>query len=165
MYLAVRPPPPPTANLLHLHSAVRSIQHGTRKDNTKKAYDRKTQEYREFVHCKFFFQDPYQREVVEHEKVYPFMFYCCFRENKVGKKAPKKPKNAPVFDEQEYDQVLTRFHNQPRDGPRLEPKHGLKASAIEQYKLQTCNQAVAPTTARRTKEYYSMGADLDSKVY
>ncbi|KAG7360183.1 centromere DNA-binding like protein [Nitzschia inconspicua] len=134
MYLAVRPPPPPTANLLHLHSAVRSIQHGTRKDNTKKAYDRKTQEYREFVHCKFSFQDPYQREVVEHEKVYSFMFYCCFRENKVGKKAPKKPKNAPLFDEQEYDQVLATFQNQPRDGPRLEPKHGLKASAIQQYK-------------------------------
>ncbi|KAG7350140.1 hypothetical protein IV203_009510 [Nitzschia inconspicua] len=47
MFLAVRPTPPPTDNILRLHSAVRSIQHGTRKDNTKKAYDRKTQEYRE----------------------------------------------------------------------------------------------------------------------
>ncbi|MGL5934762.1 MAG: hypothetical protein ACRCZI_03965, partial [Cetobacterium sp.] len=107
----------PNENQLNsnLEQTVLHLREDLRPDNTAKAQDPKVQEYFQFCDYQYG-HDPY-KYILECNKVYRFMWYQCFREQrrKGGTKAERQArKEGKFFDNDEYEAVMSHF----RDGPR-----------------------------------------------
>jgi Centromere DNA-binding protein complex CBF3 subunit, domain 2 len=126
-----------------LEQTVLEMGDSIRPGNTTRAFEPKTEEYFQF--CQHLYpNDPYKFNL-SYDKVYRFMFYVAFRDNKTkaGTKESRKARKDAVkqgihFDVNEYNKVMSRFNFSPgaqiseEDWPK--PEHPISLSNFEQYK-------------------------------
>jgi hypothetical protein len=115
--------------VLHLREELRPV-------NTAKAQDPKVLEYFQFCDIHYS-HDPY-RYVLECNKVYRFIWYQCFREQrkKGGTKAEREARaEGQYFNNEEYETVMAEFRNGPRTGFDLpQPKKPIGKCTLDSYK-------------------------------
>ena len=77
------------------------------KDNTKKAYEPKVNEYKDYCDHVFWFHDVMVRYTVTSESLYRFLFYHVFRDKKQS--LGKKRGALSAFDRVDYERVVSRY--------------------------------------------------------
>jgi hypothetical protein len=111
---------------------VNRLYNENKKLNTAKSYEPRVMEFREY--CDFVFSDlgAECRYTVTHEKVYPFMFYQCFRE--------KKPRHASRhssnfhFNHEDYIAIHHKYSSLTFNQPVEDPKACLGIESVMSYK-------------------------------
>lgn len=115
--------------VLHLREELRPV-------NTAKAQDPKVLEYFQFCDIHYG-HDPY-KYVLECNKVYRFIWYQCFREQrkKGGTKAERLARSeGNYFHNEEYEAVMAEFRNGPRTGFDLpQPQRPIGKCTLDSYK-------------------------------
>jgi Centromere DNA-binding protein complex CBF3 subunit, domain 2 len=120
----------------NLEEAVLNLRDDVRPENTAKSQDPKVLEY--FQYCDVIYEwDPY-RCILSCAKVYRFMWYTCFREQR-PKGATKAQRLARqqghYFNEAEYREVMRAFENGPADLLSLpQPKKPIGKCTFDSYK-------------------------------
>jgi hypothetical protein len=104
-------------------------------ENTKKAFDPKMTEY--FAFCKLVSPNDPHCTVLEHDKMYQFMYYQAFREHKKRGRQRIPRANKPVFDVDAFRDVISCFTD-PTTGLTTasipEPINPVWRSVFDQYK-------------------------------
>ena len=70
---------PPQTQLDSLRGLVDCFKDSARKENTAKAYDPKLQEFKDFCDHVYKDVDVEKRYIVNHDRLYKFLFYHIFR--------------------------------------------------------------------------------------
>jgi Centromere DNA-binding protein complex CBF3 subunit, domain 2 len=127
-----------------LEQAVLEMSESLWPGNTQKAFDPKIDEYFQF--CNYVYPHDLYRYNLSYDKVYRFMFYVAFRNNKTkaGTKESRKArreavKNGIHFDPESYNNVMSTFRGittgaeiTEADWPK--PEYPISLSNFEQYK-------------------------------
>jgi len=120
----------------NLEQTVLHLREELRPANTAKAQDPKVLEYFQFCDIHYG-HDPY-RYSLECNKVYRFIWYQCFREQrkKGGTKAQRIARsNGQYFDNEEYERVMAQFRNGPRTAFDLpQPSKPIGKCTLNAYK-------------------------------
>ena len=82
-----------------------ALSNGHRPSNTKKAYDPKKKEWYDFCDHQYRSLEPYMRYTVNNDKLYRFIYYQCFREQKTRKGVGRGVVQG--FKPSEYDRVMS----------------------------------------------------------
>jgi Centromere DNA-binding protein complex CBF3 subunit, domain 2 len=120
----------------NLEQTILHLREELRPENTAKAQDPKVMEY--FHFCDIHYgHDPY-RYSLECNKVYRFMWYQCFREQKQkgGTKAARIARTrGEYFNNEEYEAVMAQFQNGPRTAFDLpQPTKAIGKCTYDAYK-------------------------------
>lgn len=114
----------PVATNASLVRSLRAVQFEAMAFNTKKAYEPKEEEFKQFMdYTGRFISDPAERRRVDSYKAYNFMFYQAFRELFDLKKCNRMKKDGLHFDKELYESILDRF-DPDRGGTPGEPNKG-----------------------------------------
>ena len=89
----------------HLQTSVLTMQEDLRPENTQKAMDPKAREY--FTYCDLEYPNDPFKYILEYTKVYKFMYYQAFREQKP--RGGKKDINKELFDVEVYRELMASF--------------------------------------------------------
>jgi hypothetical protein len=136
LFAAQQPIQPPLALDMNpiLEQAVLAIQREYTPDNSNDIYDNKTKEY--FQYCDYCYPTDNYNKVLEANKLYRFMFYQAFRNQK--KRGGKRgTENSIRFDPVDYELVTKTYQtwmlgNSNAEPP--EPKIPVQNSTMDQYK-------------------------------
>ena len=108
-------------------AALRSIG---RRENTKKIYDPKLEEYREYCRSEYKHEDaPY---TVTRNKVWWFMLYQAMRKPK--KRGGKKVAPPPKFNQKEYNEIIAPFKQTTTSVMFVTPTKPVGFVCIDQYR-------------------------------
>jgi hypothetical protein len=129
-------PPEETAMDSRLEQTVLRITYEYRPDSTTTVYDSKSNKY--FQYCTSFYpNDPYAK-VLSQYKVYRFMFYQSFRNQKKRGGKSEDRATGTKFSRADYDEVMGRYENFfSSDNNRAAPPEPTKPvgkQTIDQYK-------------------------------
>lgn len=117
-----------------LEQAVQAVRRVYRVESANVLYDSKTQEY--FNFCDYVYPNQPYGKVLTADKVYKFMFYQSFREQKQrgGPRGTVESRNR--FDDVAYDRILLQYQSWMSDTGTdpPEPTKPVKLSTIDQYK-------------------------------
>jgi Centromere DNA-binding protein complex CBF3 subunit, domain 2 len=94
---------------LQMRRSVTVMNESFRPTNTQKCHEPKFEEYFEF--CEFVYPEDRYKYNINSEKVYRFMFYTAFREQK--RRGGKKNSTKPRFDPFGYTTIMARFDGDP----------------------------------------------------
>ncbi|KAG7337517.1 centromere DNA-binding like protein [Nitzschia inconspicua] len=87
--------------------------------NTARSYEPRVEEFKAYCDVVFSGLGPERRYTVTHEKIYPFMFYQCFRE----KKAPaSRGAKIPRFNHDDYIAIHNKYSSLTQDQRVEDPK-------------------------------------------
>jgi hypothetical protein len=127
-----------------LEQAVLEMSESLWPSNTQKAFDPKIDEYFQF--CNYVYPHDLYRYNLSYDKVYWFMFYVAFRNNKTnaGTKESRKArreavKNGIHFDPESYNNVMSTFQGATTGAEITEadwpkPEYPISLLNFEQYK-------------------------------
>jgi Centromere DNA-binding protein complex CBF3 subunit, domain 2/Transcriptional activator of glycolytic enzymes len=123
-----------------LEETILEMREEGRPANTAKTMDNKIREFFQFCDLQYP-NDPYNY-ILEFEKVYRFMFYQSFREQKKrgGSKQERLARaQGDYFDNELYVSIVSRFNSIPDEGPDVPrlfpiPKNPIGVSTFDMYK-------------------------------
>ncbi|KAG7367334.1 centromere DNA-binding like protein [Nitzschia inconspicua] len=99
--------------------------------NTARSYEPRVEEFKAYCDVVFSGLGPERRYTVTHEKIYPFMFYQCFRE----KKAPaSQGAKIPRFNHDDYIAIHSKYSSLTPDQRVDDPVVCLDLESIMSYK-------------------------------
>lgn len=119
----------------HLETSVLAMQEDLRPENTQKAMDPKAREF--FMFCDFEYgNDPF-KYILEYTKVYKFMYYQSFREQK--QRGGKKQEGKELFDLEAYRELMGTFSGYDPDSQEAldrfpSPNRPIGKATFDQYK-------------------------------
>ena len=102
-------PPDFTKEISRMEQLVMDQQDEYAPENSDKIYTGKTLEFEQF--CDYVYPRDHYKYVVKPDKLYRFMFYQTFREQKKKGGNSKKRKSMIRFDPSDYDLVMQTYNN------------------------------------------------------
>jgi hypothetical protein len=120
-----------------MQRSVLRLQDAYRPVNTAKAIDSKMDEYFQYINY-VYYNDPYKNNL-SADKVYRFMFFQAFREQKKKGGTKAQRTSGVKFDYETYDSLISRYRGNGRgeslpDFATLTPDKPTKISTFSQYK-------------------------------
>ncbi|KAG7362818.1 centromere DNA-binding like protein [Nitzschia inconspicua] len=110
---------------------VNQLYNENMRANTARSYEPRVEEFKAYCDVVFSGLGPERRYTVTHEKIYPFMFYQCFRE----KKAPaSRGAKIPRFNHDDYIAIHSKYSSLTPDQRVDDPKVCLGLASIMSYK-------------------------------
>ncbi|KAG7336496.1 centromere DNA-binding like protein [Nitzschia inconspicua] len=110
---------------------VNQLYNENMRANTARSYEPRVEEFKAYCDVVFSGLGPERRYTVTHEKIYPFMFYQCFRE----KKAPaSRGAKIPRFNHDDYIAIHSKYSSLTPDQRVDDPKVCLGLESIMSYK-------------------------------
>jgi hypothetical protein len=104
-----------------------------RPENSQKVYEPKIREFELFCELNYS-HDPHYKHIVDHDKVYNFMFFQAFREKKKRGGTKAQRSTGAVFNQDEFKGLTASFFNNEAAIPYPLPKNPIMESMFAQYK-------------------------------
>ncbi|KAG7370192.1 centromere DNA-binding like protein [Nitzschia inconspicua] len=110
---------------------VNQLYNENMRANTARSYEPRVEEFKAYCDVVFSGLGPERRYTVTHEKIYPFMFYQCFREKKTPASRGAK---IPRFNLDDYIAIHSKYSSPTPDQRVDDPKVCLGLESIMSYK-------------------------------
>jgi hypothetical protein len=117
-----------------LEQAVLKMAEERRPANTSLAYDPKVAEFK--AYCSSLYSEKEFTQNIDHVKVFLFMFYQCMRAKRKSGGKKTRANNAPAFDRQGYNKVMSDYKSWFADQsqPPPDPPNPVGRSVMVHYK-------------------------------